>query len=186
MISILSLWLPILLSAVFVFIASSIIHMVLTHHRSDYKKLPDEQAVVDVLRKFEFQPGNYYFPHVTNPKEMKSPDVIEKFKRGPVGMINFRPNGAPSLGKHLSMWFLYCLLIGVFVAYLASRTHAAGVDYRHIFRFAGAVAFMGYSLGEIMDAIWKGQTWGSTIKYMFDGLIYSLLTAGTFGWLWPR
>jgi len=25
-----------------------------------------------------------------------------------------------------------------------------------------------------------------TIKEVVDGLIYGLLTAGTFGWLWPR
>jgi hypothetical protein len=28
--------------------------------------------------------------------------------------------------------------------------------------------------------------WSIVLKESFDGLIYSLLTAGTFGWLWPR
>ena len=51
---------------------------------------------------------------------------------------------------------------------------------------AGATAFLGYSLALIQESIWKGQTWGVTFKHVFDGLIYGLLTAGTFGWLWPR
>jgi len=45
---------------------------------------------------------------------------------------------------------------------------------------------MSYGLGPIVNAIWKGQPWSVTLKEIFDGLVYGLLTAGTFGWLWPR
>ena len=37
-----ALWLPILLGAVFVFVASSIIHMGPLWHRNDFPQLPDE------------------------------------------------------------------------------------------------------------------------------------------------
>ena len=50
MVPLTSLWLPILLSAVVVFAASSIIHMVLPYHRNDFKKLPDEEGFLAALR----------------------------------------------------------------------------------------------------------------------------------------
>ncbi len=38
MVSLMSLWIPILVSAVIVFVLSSIIHMVLPYHRTDLRK----------------------------------------------------------------------------------------------------------------------------------------------------
>jgi len=180
------LWLPILLSAVFVFVVSSILHMVLPFHKSDYRKLPDEEKVMDALRAAGVTPGPvYHFPHCEH-KDMKTPEMQEKFKRGPMGLVTIFPSGAINMGKFLGMWFLYCLIVGVFTAYLAGRTLTPGTPYLEVFRVAGTLAFMGYGLGHFVDSVWKGQTWGVTFKHMFDGLIYALLTAGTFGWLWPR
>ena len=186
MVPITSLWIPILLSAVIVFIASSILHMVLTYHRSEYRKLPDEDALLNAMRERQIPPGFYAFPHHTGPKEMKSPEMMEKFKKGPVGFVTLIPNGLPAMGKYLGMWFAFCVLMGVFVAYITGRTVVSGAHYLVVFRIAGTVAFMGYSMGHIIDSIWKGQQWSTTFKHMFDGLVYSLLTGGTFGWLWPR
>ena len=50
MIPLTALWLVILVSAVIVFFASFIMHMVLGYHKSDYRKLPDEDRVTDALR----------------------------------------------------------------------------------------------------------------------------------------
>ncbi len=186
MVSIPDLWLPILLSAVIVFVASSIIHMVLPLHKSDYRKLPEEDKVLDALRAAGVTPGPaYHFPHCTH-KDMKSPESVARFKRGPVGLLTVMPSGAPAMGKYLTTWFLYCVVVGVFVAYLTGRTVVSGTAYLEVFRVAGTTAFLAYAVGQIQDAIWKGQTWGVTFKHVFDGLIYALLTAGTFGWLWPR
>src|SRR5271169_299265 len=186
MVSITALWLPILLSAVIVFVASSIMHMVLPFHRSDYRKLPDEGKVTDALRAVGVTPGPVYsFPHCTH-KDMKSPEVAEKFKRGPVGLLTVIPSGPPAMGKYLGQWFLYCVFVGIFVAYLTGRTLSSGTHYLIVFRVAGTTAFLGYAVAQIQDSIWKGQSWGVTTKHVFDGLIYALLTAGTFGWLWPR
>ena len=186
MVSITALWLPILLSAVIVFVASSIIHMMLPFHKSDYRKLPEEDKVVDALRAAGVTPGPvYHFPHCTH-KEMKSPEVVDKFKRGPVGLLTVIPSGAPTMGKYLMQWFLYCVMISVFVAYLTGRTRGPGTAYLEIFRVAGTTAILGYAAAQIQDAIWQGQTWGVTFKHVLDGVIYGLLTAGTFGWLWPK
>jgi len=112
--------------------------------------------------------------------------MLEKFKRGPIGMLTPRPNGAPAMGKFLGQWFVYCIVVGIFVAYLTGRTRPVGTPYLEVFRVAGASAFLAYSVALIQDAIWKGEDWGVTFKYVLDGLIYGLLTAGTFGWLWPK
>jgi len=88
--------------------------------------------------------------------------------------------------KFLIQWFVYCLLIEFFVAYLTGRTIAPGASYLVVFRVAGTAAFLAYGLSHLSNGIWKGQMWATTIKEVIDGLVYVLLTAGTFGWLWPR
>jgi hypothetical protein len=185
MVPLAALWLPIVLAAVIVFIASSILHMVLKYHQTDCRQLPDEDKVLATLRGANLSPGLYMFPYCDH-KNMKSPAIMDKFKQGPVGMMTIRPSGAIAMPKFLIMWFVYCLLIGFFVAYLAAHTLAPGVHYLAVFRVVGTAAFIGYGLGNFVNSIWKGQPWGMTIKEVIDGFIYGLLTAGTFGWLWPR
>jgi hypothetical protein len=185
MVSLTALWLPIVLSAVIVFVASSIMHMLLPYHKSDYRQLPDEDKLLAVLRAAGLKPGLYHFPFCTH-SDMKSPAVMEKFKQGPVGMLTLFPSGPPAMPKFLGMWFAYCLVIGFFVAYLTGSTVAPGANYVAVFRGAGTAAFLAYGLGNLSNGIWKGQPWGVTLKEVIDGLVYALLTAGTFGWLWPR
>ena len=180
-----ALWLPILLSAVIVFVASSIMHVLLRYHASDYRQLPDENQILATLRGAAPKPGLYLFPYIL-PKEMKSPATLEKYKQGPVGRLTIIPSGPPAMPKYLVLWFLYCLIIGFFVAYLTGHTVAPGSNYLAVFRVAGTAAFLAYGLGHLSDGIWKGQTWSATSKEVIDGLVYGLLTAGTFGWLWPR
>ena len=180
-----SLWLPILLSAVIVFIASSIMHTVLPYHNSDFRKLPEEDAVLAALRSAGVTRGVYHFPHC-NHKDMKTPEMQEKFKQGPVGFLTVFPSGPVSMPKFLIQWFIYCLLIAFFVAYLAAHTVVLAAPFRHVLRVVGTAAFLGYGLGAFVNAIWKGQTWSMTLKEVFDGFIYAALTAVTFAWLWPH
>ena len=185
MVSIPSLWLPIVLSTVFVFLVSYVTHMLLTYHRSDYSKLPDEDAVMTAMREAGVQPGNYFMPHGVGPKAMASPEWQEKCSKGPVGLLNVLPSGPPNMGKSLGAWFVFIIVVSVFVAYLTGRTQETGAHYLAVFRVAGCSAFMAYGLGEAMNTIWKAQKGSTTVKHMFDGLVYALVTAGTFGWLWP-
>lgn len=186
MVSIPALWLPILLSAVAVFVASSILHMVLPIHRSDYKKLPREDDVRAALRKEHVPPGDYAVPWAGGPKEMSSPEMTEKYKEGPVVLMHVFPSGPPAMGKSLAQWLAFCVAVGVFLAYLAGRTLGPGAEYLTVFRFVGATGFLGYGAAQVVDSIWRGQAWSTTGKHLFDGLVYALLTAGFFGWLWPR
>src|ERR1041384_6818114 len=171
MISLTALWLPILLSTVTIFFASFIMHMVLTYHRSDYRALPDEEYIPEALRSAGVTRGPaYFFPYFAF-KDMKSPSTIEKLKRGPVGFLTVLPSGPPSMGKNLVQWFLYCIVMGVFAAYLCSRTRAAGTDYLEVFRVVGTVAFLGYGGAQAQESIWAGRSWVVTFKHIFDSLI---------------
>ncbi len=185
MVSIVSLWLPILLSAVVVFIISSIMHTIFTHHNSDFKKHPAEDQVMDDLRKYNTPPGDYMVPYTTDAKERKSDAFQEKMNKGPVLIATFYPAGIFSMGSSLVLWFVYCLIISIFAAYITGHAIPPGSDYLAVFRFTGTAAFAGYSLALMQDSIWFKKSWGATIKSMFDGLIYALFTAGIFGWLWP-
>jgi hypothetical protein len=185
MVSITSLLIPILLSAVVVFIISTVLHMVFTYHNTDFKKLPDEAPVMDDLRKYNIPPGEYVFPYASTNKERTTSEFKDKMKKGPIAFLNVYPNGEINMGSSLIMWFVYCIMVGVFAAYVASRALEPGAHYLAVFRFAGVTAFIGYSLALMQNSIWFKKSWSATIKSMFDGLIYALFTAGVFGWLWP-
>jgi hypothetical protein len=185
MISIVSLWLPILLSALVVFIISSVLHMVFTYHNSDFKKLPSEDQVMDDLRKYDIPPGDYMVPYTTDNKERRSEEFKEKMKKGPMFIATVFRAGEMGMGTSLFLWFIYCLIISIFAAYITCHALPAGADYLAVFRFAGASSFAGYSLALMQESIWFKKSWSATIKSMFDGLIYALFTAGVFGWLWP-
>jgi hypothetical protein len=181
-----ALWLPIILSSVIVFIASSIIHMVLPWHHGDYRRVPKEDEVMDALRSFNIPPGDYMLPRPENTNEMRSPEFVEKVKRGPIMVATVMPNGSMSISRNLVLWFIYLVVMSVFSGYVAGRALPAGAGYRQVFRFAGATAFIGYSAALWQMSIWYRRAWSTTLKATVDGLIYALLTAGTFGWLWPR
>jgi hypothetical protein len=186
MTNLIALWLPILLSAVFVFLVSSIIHMVTPWHKSDFPRLSNEDQVSDALRPFGLPPGDYLMPRPKTRQEMSSPEFAEKMKQGPVVMLTVMPNGIMSMGRNLSLWFLYCAVVGVFAAYIAGTALPVGATYLRVFQMVGTVAFSGYVLALWQMSIWYRRGWGLTIKATVDGLIYALLTAGTFGWLWPH
>ncbi len=185
MVPVLSLWLPILLSAVIVFVASSILHMVFTYHRSDYRKVPAEDEVMEALRRFDIPPGDYMIPCPGSHKEMGTPEFVEKQTKGPVALMTVLPKGRPSMAKDLVQWFVYCIVVGIFAAYVAGRALEPGAHYLAVFRFAGSTAFVGYALALWQNSIWYKRAWSTTLKSTLDGLLYALLTAGTFGWLWP-
>jgi hypothetical protein len=181
-----SLWLPILVAAVLVFVASSIVHMVFKYHQNDYSRLPDEDRAQDVLRALDIPPGDYVLPYVGTSANMRSEAYRKKVEKGPVVMMTvIRPSMVFNMGPQLTQWFAYSLLVGIVAAYLAGRLLGAGADYLQVFRVTGTVAFASYSMALMQRAIWYSQSWTSTLKSMFDGLVYAALTAGAFGWLWP-
>jgi hypothetical protein len=186
MVSLLSLGLPILLSSVLVFIASSVIHMMTPLHRGDLRRVPEEDRVQDAMRGFGIAPGDYAIPCPESMEHMRTKEFVDKVHKGPVVYMTIAPNTPVSMGRNLTLWFVYSVVISIFAAYVTSRALGRGADYLAVFRFAGTTAFIAYAMALPQQSIWYSKSWGTTIKTMFDGLVYGLLTAGTFGWLWPR
>ena len=180
------LWLPILLSAVFVFVLSSIIHMALPWHKGDYRKVPGEDQLRDAVGPLAIPPGDYMVPRCDSMQEMRSPGFKEKIKQGPVLMLTVYPNGQMAIGKSLALWFVYLVAVSAFAAYVTGHALPAGASYRPVFRFAGVTAFLAYAGALWQMSIWYRRSWGTTLRATIDGLIYAGVTAGTFGWLWPR
>ena len=142
MVGITTLWLPIVLSAVVVFVASAVMHMVLRYHWNDFTRMPGEERVGEAMRKEGVKPGDYYFPYASCPKDMGAPEMVDKFKQGPVGMVTVLPNGPPAMGKSLVLWFVYTIVVGILAAYVTGRTLGSGAEYLQVFRVAGTAAFL--------------------------------------------
>ena len=185
MVSLTSLLVPILVSAVIVFLVSSALNTMLTYHFNDVTRVPNEDGVMDALRRFNIPPGDYMVPRAPSMKEMRDPAFKEKMQRGPVALMTVMPPGPMHMGKSLVQWFAYCVLIALFAGYIASRTLPPDARYLSVFRIVGTVAFIGFAGGLWQDSIWWNRKWSTTLKFTFDGLVYGLLVAGTFGWLWP-
>ncbi|MCH8962238.1 MAG: hypothetical protein IH820_13200 [Bacteroidetes bacterium] len=182
-VSLIALWLPIIVAAVIVFIAGFILNTVLPHHRTDFARLPDEDKVREATQGLA--QGQYIYPYASTPAEMKDPALIEKAKAGPVGMLVVWPNGAGPTPKQLITHFVYVLVISLFAGYIGSASLEAGTEYLKIFQVVGASAFLAYAGAVPLFSIWYHMTWSFTVKELIDGLVYALLTAGVFGWLWP-
>jgi hypothetical protein len=186
MVSVLSLLIPIALSAVFVFIASSIIHMATPWHKNDLRRFPNEDDVMKALRGLNLRPGNYGVPKPDSMKEMQTPEFKAKATAGPVAFITVKESWNFSMGGTLAQWFIFSLVVSLFAGYIAGVAFGPGTEYSRIMQVAGCVAFTGYGLAQAHESIWWGRSWGWTLRNMADSLLYGLLTGGTFGWLWPR
>ena len=185
MVPVTSLWLPILLSAVLVFVVSSVIHMFTPWHKGDVRGVPGEAEAMAALRKLNLPPGDYVMPYATSMEAMKSPEYVARLEAGPAVFMTVW-KGTTSMTASLVGWFIYSIVVGVFAGYLAGAALPAGASYLEVFRFAGTTAFVGYALALPQDSIWWKRNWGMTTRSMVDGLLYACLTAGAFGWLWPR
>jgi hypothetical protein len=186
MVPLTALWLPIIVSAVVCFVAGFVIWVMLPHHKSDWRPLPDEDGIMDKMRAAGVDTGMYLLPFAGDHAAQQDPVWVEKVKAGPVGfMLVMDGSKMLSMGPTLFKNFLVLLLMGVMIAYVGSATLPMGTDYLKVFQVTGSVAIVGYSLGGLPKAIFWGWSWKVVGKEILDGVAYSLLTAGVFGWLWP-
>jgi hypothetical protein len=186
MVPLVSLLIPILLSAVIVFIVSSVIHMASPWHKNDYARVPDEDRLREALIPLAIPPGEYLVPRARERAEMTSTAYIGRVNQGPNLLLTVLPNGPMPISRNLIQWFLYLLVVSIFSAYVAGRALAPGTDYLEVFRFVGTSAFLAFAVALWQMSIWYRRSWKLTFAATLDGLIYALLFGGTFGWLWPR
>jgi len=181
-----SLWLPILLSAVVVFVISSLVHIVFKWHAGDYTSLPNEDAVRAAIRAGNPAPGCYVMPHCKDMKDMGSEAMLQKYREGPVGHFTLGPAGVPNMGKYLGTWFAWTLVVEVVAAFLAVRV--LPFDHGHVHaaaKLVGAVTFIGLGFGTVQESIWMMRPWSSTAKYLLDAALYAIGSGFVFLWLWP-
>jgi hypothetical protein len=186
MISLASLWLPIVLGAVAVFVTSSLVHMVFKWHHGHYLKLANEDEVRAALRKTAPAPGHYVVPFCLDPKEMQQPEVQQKYQDGPVGHFFIAPSGVPNIGKHLGQWFALSLLISLLAGYVAKHALAPGADFGDVLRIVWVLGLLAWGAGPIMDGIWHARPWREVAIDLLDALIYGLSLALPFALLWPK
>lgn len=184
-VSLLQLWLPIVLGTVLAWIASAVLHMVVKHHNADYQQLTNESEVTDAVRNGSPKLGLHSFPYCIDMKQMNEEGMQQRFKDGPVGFVTVLPNGLPNMGKLVGQQIVFFLIGSIFIAYCATLALAPGADYMAVFRFVGVVGFLAFGWGVVPFSIWFGHLWSMTAKYLLDALIYGLLVAGAFAWLWP-
>ena len=185
MVTIASLGTAILISAAVVWIVSFIVWTALPHHKSDYKGLPNEKAVIKALKTQRLAPGQYDIPHLASRSELKKPEVSKLYREGPTGFLTIMPRGFPALGKSMALSFAYYLLVSTAVAFVAAWTLPPAAEYLTVFRVTGLVAWLAYATAIVPDALWFGRSWATIAKHFADALVYGLLTAGVFGWQWP-
>jgi len=185
MVPVTALWLPILVAAVLVFVVSSIIHMLLGYHNSDFDGVPDEDALRAAIRPMDIPPGDYVVPHCSDGKTRQTEEFQAKMKEGPVLFLRVWGENAFDMKSSLIQWFVYCILTGTIAAYATGIVYGPGTDYMAIFRMSGTVAFAAYGWGLLQNSIWMRKKWSATGKSLFDSFVYGLVTAGAMGWLWP-
>lgn len=202
MISVIDLWLPIVVSAAAVWVASALAWMALPHHHGDLKQLPNEDGVMDAVRRLRIAPGLYFFPHMKECNKAKmDPAAKEKFEKGPHGLLQIWPPDAfGKMGRNMILSFIHYVIVGVFIAYLASMALSGtsdpasaslgGIastrpDFMQVFRFTGTAGIMAYTLAQIPKDIWFGTPTRNILSCLVDGIAFGLITGAIFGWLWP-
>jgi hypothetical protein len=187
----LSLWLPIVLSAVAVWIVSTVFGLPFLHHKNDWigMGLSDEDALMEFLRTRGggIKPGNYLFPDFRTREAMESERVKNALERGPVGHLSVwqPPLG---MGGKLAGTLIVYLVVSTLIAYLASITlpRTAETDFARVFRVVGTAGILAYSFAFIPNAIWFGAYMRTIVASIFDGVVFALITGAIFAWRWPH
>jgi len=185
--ALIALWLPILLTAVVVFVLSSLVHMVIKWHAGDYNGFSNEDAVRAAIKAGNPKPGRYVVPFCKDMKDMGSDTMKKKYQEGPVGHFTLGPSGQPNMGKFLGMWFLWSVVVAIVAAFLA--TQLFGLDptrARAAAKLVGAVSFIAYGFGTFQESIWMMRPWSSSAKYVLDSAIYAVGSAAVFYFMWPK
>lgn len=181
--SVMSLWMPIVVSAVVVFVVSAVVWMVLPHHKKDIRSLPDERRMIEFLETQSIPPGTYMWPNCGEDGP-NSEAFRARYAAGPWGTINILA-AQPNFGRNLLLTFLFYVVVGVFVAYVSAQARVAGASFAEVFRVAGTVAIVAYCFASIPGAIFMGKPTRFMVTEFLDGLAYGLITGLIFAWLWP-
>lgn len=180
-----SLLLPVVVSAVAVFVLTMVIHMT-PWHKSDYLRLPDEDGVMKALRPFNIPPHDYVVPHPGSVEYMKSPEYDAKRDAGPVMTMTVLPSGPWKIGKMMGTWFLFVVVVSASMACVVGTFMPPGGNTHAVFHHVAVITFLTYAMGAVPLSIWYGRKWSTTLKTAVDSLLYALATGWIFALMWPK
>jgi hypothetical protein len=181
----LSLWLPILLSAAAVWIVSLIVWMALPHHKGDFLGLPDEDGFMDYIRKSGIKPGNYAFPDARGRAAMQSEKVQKAWQEGPVGHLSVWQTPLTMGGKLVATFIVY-LVVSTLIAYLTRVALPGAPPFTRVFQVATTAGILAYCFSFIPNALWWGSYKRTIIANFIDGIIYGAIIGAIFAWRWPH
>ena len=176
----LDLWLPILLCGIALFIASFVSWVILPHHFGDYKKLDDEDGMMEKVRSMNLPAGNYMFPQAESKQAMSSPEYAEKYKQGPRGTLNVYD--MPNMGVNLGKTLLFFLLTSAVIGYVTQQACPNGSEFMKVFRVAGTIGILVHASSGMLNGIWFRTR---LIMQFVDGIVYGLILGLIFAALWP-
>ena len=179
------LWLPILLSAVVVWIISAVVWMALPHHKRDFIALPDEDSFMDAVRKSGIKPGNYIFPDFRDSKAMKSEKMQKALNEGPVGHLSVWQTPL-TMGSKMVATFIVYLVVSTLIAYLTRVALPGAAPFAKVFQVAATAGILAYCFSFIPNAVWFGSYKRTIAANIVDGIVYGLITGAIFAWRWPQ
>ena len=181
------LWIPILVSAAAVWIASALAWMIVGHHKNDNPALPNEQEVIDTIKGWNLPPGEYMFPDFRRCKGMTKEQkqaMYENMQKSPMGIL--RVWGKISMGGNMLWTFVVCLVVSTLIAYLGwSALPHAGSSFAHTFQVLGTAGILAYCFASFPGDIWFQRSRRAMTTNFIDGVVFGLITGAVFAWLWP-
>lgn len=178
------LWLPIVLSAVGVWIASFLTWTVLPTHKGDFVGLPEEKKFIDTVREMDVKPGNYGFPHFACHGDANAPEAKAMWKDGPVGFVTVMPTPC-TMGPKMIASSLLNVLVSFLIAYVAAGAIPKGATFSKVFQVVGTVGVLAYAFAHVPHGIWFGAYKKAIAANILDGVVYGLITGAIFAWRWP-
>lgn len=180
-----SLWLAILASAAAVWVYSAMAWMVMPHHKNDFKKLPDDDKVMDFVRGLNVPPGVYGFPHMGSHSEGQTAEMKSKCEKGPMGLLSVWK--MPNMGINMLLTFVVMLIASFLMAYIAvAAGFGRGEPFAKVMQVIGTVGVLTYSVASLPNAIWFQANKSAIVSCLIDGVVMGLIAGAVFGGLWPK
>lgn len=179
-----TLWLPILLSSIAVFVGSFLAWVVIGHHTPDWSEIPDEGEVVDFIRAQGLRPGQYMFPMARTKEALADGSKQQRMTSGPWGTLNVWSRQV-NMSRNLLQTFAFYLVTSFFIGYLASLALDAGASFSKVSQVTGTAGILAYAFGHVPNAIWFGTHRRPMLMDVIDGVCFGLITGLTFATFWP-
>jgi len=177
---ILSLILPIVLSAVALFFASFLSWMVLQLHKKDWGKVAREDDLMAAVKKCDLAEGSYMFPCCGSQAEMQTEAFQQRYAAGPRGVLTILPK--TNMGKNLALTFAYFLAASAGLAFLAAMAFDRGTAPWSVFRLVFVAGYLTFAAAMVQQAIWFRPR---IVGHVIEAAAYAAITGVIFAALWP-